>query len=119
MVSSVELDTLRTSRNPTVVVTTNGEVQTNEEAQVHIHDLDLFVSVQILDETPAVLSPGKLCEENGYSYEWVSGQKPHLSKQRKKILCKTENFIPLVVPGVRLLHPYRRTHHVKSSNRAK
>ena len=29
-----ELDTLRRSRNPTVVVTANGEVQTSEEAQV-------------------------------------------------------------------------------------
>ena len=25
--------------------------------------------------------------------------KPHLTKQGKKILCKTENFVPLVVPG--------------------
>ena len=37
------------------VITANGEVQTNE-AQVHIHDLDLFVTVQLLDDTPGVLS---------------------------------------------------------------
>ena len=30
--SSDEMDTLRRSRNPTTVVTANGEVQTNEEA---------------------------------------------------------------------------------------
>ena len=57
--SSEEIETLRSSRNPTVVVTANGEVQTNEEAQVYVHDLDLFVTVQILDDTPAVLSLGK------------------------------------------------------------
>ena len=65
--SSDEMDTLRRSRNPTTVVTANGEVETNEEAQVFVHDLDLFVTVQLLDETPADLSLGKLCSEHGHS----------------------------------------------------
>ena len=73
--SSDEMDTLRRSRNPTTVVTANGEVQTNEDAQVYVHDLDLFVAVQLLEDTPAVLSLGSLFEENGYSYEWSRGQK--------------------------------------------
>ena len=34
--SSDELDTLRKSRNPTTVITANGEVQANEEAQVYV-----------------------------------------------------------------------------------
>ena len=54
-------------QEPTTVVTANGQVQTNEEAQENVHDLDLFVTVQILDDTPAVLSLGKLCEEHGYT----------------------------------------------------
>ena len=99
-VSSDELETLERSRNPTTVVTATGEVQTNEEARVYVYDLDLFVSVQLFEDTPAVLSLGKLCEEHGYTYEWASGQKPHLTKQGKKILFKTEKFIPLVVPGL-------------------
>ena len=45
------------------------------------------------------LSLGKLCEEHGYTYEWASGQKPHLTKDGKKILCKTENYVLLVVLG--------------------
>ena len=53
---SDDMDTLRRSRNPTTVVTANGEVQTNEEAQVYVQDLDMFVTVQSLEETPAVLS---------------------------------------------------------------
>ena len=43
--SSDELDTLRRSRILTKVVTANGEVQTNEEAQENVHDLNLFVTV--------------------------------------------------------------------------
>ena len=58
-----ELYTLRRSRSPTVVLTAGGELRTNEEAQVFVHDLNLFVTVQLLQETPAVLSLGKLCED--------------------------------------------------------
>ena len=54
----------------------NGEVRTYEEAQVYVDDLDLFVTVQLLEKTPAVLSLGKLFEDHGYSCEWVSGHKP-------------------------------------------
>ena len=79
-VSSDELDTLRRSRNPTTVVTANGEVETNEKAQENVHDLDLFVTVHKLNNTPAVLSLGKFCEENRQTYEWASGHKPHLTK---------------------------------------
>ena len=39
-----------------MVVTANGELQTNEEAQVYVQDLRLFVTVQLLDDTPAVRS---------------------------------------------------------------
>ena len=47
-------------------------------ATVYVYDLDLFVIVQILRDTLAVLSLGKLCEDPGYSYEWAGGRKPHL-----------------------------------------
>ena len=36
---SGEMDTVKRSRTPTVVLTANGEVQTHEEAQVFVHDL--------------------------------------------------------------------------------
>ena len=47
-----------------------------------------------------MLSLGKLCDENGYSYEWINGQKPHLIKNGIRIPCNTENFVPIVVPGL-------------------
>ena len=73
--SSNKMETLLRSRNTTTVVTANGEVQTIEEIQVYVHDLELLVTVQVLEDTPAVLSHGKLWEEHGYTYEWASGQK--------------------------------------------
>ena len=63
--SSDELDTLRKSRNPTVVLTANGEVHTNEEARVFAHDSNLFGTVQLVEETLAVLSLGNFYEDHG------------------------------------------------------
>ena len=76
--NSAGLDTLTKSRSPTTVITANGEVQTHEEATVYVKELDVFLTRKVLENTPAVLSLGKLCDENGYSYEWINGQKPHL-----------------------------------------
>ena len=98
--SSDEKDTFKRSRHPTVVGTANGEVQTFEEAQICVHDLGLFVTVQLLDETPAVLTLGTLFEDDGYSYDWVSGQKTRLTKEGKTSTCKIHNHVPLVVPGL-------------------
>ena len=56
--------------------------------------------MKVLENTPAVLSLGKLCDEKGYSYEWINGRKPHLIKNGIRIICNTENFVPLVVPGL-------------------
>ena len=83
-----------------MVLTANEEVHTNEKAQEDVHDLNLFATVQVLEETLAVLPLGKLCEDHGYSHEWVSSQKPRLTKERKTIVCKTDTFVPLVVPGL-------------------
>ena len=97
--SSEEMGTVKRSRTPTVVLTANGEVHTHEEAQVFVHDLNQFVTVQLLEETPAVPSLGKLCKDHGYSFGWVSGQEPGFTQHGKSITCKRDNFVPPVVPG--------------------
>ena len=73
--NSAEMDTLTMSCSPTIVITANGEVQTHEEATVYVKELDIFLTLKVLVNTPAVLSLGKLCDENGYSYEWINSQK--------------------------------------------
>ena len=76
--SNAEMDTLTKSCSPAIVITVNGEVQTHEEATVYVEALDIFLTMKVLENTPAVLSLGKLCDENGYSYEWINRQN-HIS----------------------------------------
>ena len=98
--NAAALETVRVSRRPTTVITANGSIETNEEATVDVKDLHLFVTVQLLDDTPLVVSLGQLCEDHGYSHEWIQGQKPYLVKNGRNFLCRTDNHVPLVVLGV-------------------
>ena len=123
--SDAEVDTLTKSCSPTIVITANGEVQTHEEATVYVKELGIFLTMKVLEHTPAVLSLGKLCDENGYSCEWINGQKPHLIENGIRIPCNTENFVPIVVPGLSnsssgssstLRTPSRQESHSSSSS---
>ena len=98
--NSAELETMRTSRTPTTVMTANGVVQTREEATVFVKQLDLFVKVMLLEDTAAVVSLGKLCECHGYTYHWTSGQKPRSIRNGKRIDCNISNHVPFVFPGL-------------------
>ena len=95
-----EMDTLTKSCSPTIVTTANGEMQTHEEATVYVKELDIFLTMEVLKDTPAVLSLGKLCDENRCSYELINGRKPHLIRNGIRIHCNTENFVPIVVPSL-------------------
>ena len=92
------------SRNSVTVVTVNEVVQMNEDAPIYIyiHDLHLFVVVHLLEDILAVLSLDKLCEEHGYTYEWTSGHKPHLTKNGKNIFNITGNYVLSVAPWTRI-----------------
>ena len=118
--NKAELETVRISKNPIMVVTANGEVQTEEEATVYVRELDLLLTVMLLEDTPAVLSLGKLCEEVRYSYHWTSGQKPHLIKKVARKFIATHQImyhssylvyrrVPLHHPLPLLQHLHRRT----------
>ena len=97
--SSAALDTLRKSRNPTTVITANLEVQTSEEAQVYVHDPELFMTVQIFDDTAAVLSSGSRSAEKTRLYLRVD-QWSKATSDGKIILCSTENVVLVVVEGL-------------------
>ena len=49
----------------------------------------------LLEDTPAVLSRGTLCEDQGQTFLWTSGQKPHHIKNGR-IECNTANCVPIV-----------------------
>ena len=107
-----ELETVRISKSPTMVMTANGEVLAKEEATVYVRELDLFVTVMLLDNTPTVLSLGRLCEDHGYTHHWISGQarvaRNHISSRKVRKFIATNQIMYhssyLVYPRVSLPH---------------
>ena len=94
-----EMDTLTKSCSPSTVIAANGEVQTHEEATVYVKELDIVDS-----ESPrgyaSILSLGKLLRWKRI-FLWIDQRsKPHLINNGIRIQCNTENFIPIVVPGL-------------------
>ena len=93
---SVELETMRTSRSPTTVMTANGEVQTREEATTFVKQLDVFVKVFQQEETLAesflgetlwgsrVLKPLGQRSETTFHQKW---QKNRLQNIKRCTIC--------------------------------
>ena len=77
--SDAEMDTLTKSRSPTIVITANGEVQTHVKATVYVKEMNIFLTLKVLENTPAVLSLGRLCDENGSFLMNGSVVKNHIS----------------------------------------
>ena len=74
-----------------------------------VHDVNLFVTVQLLDETPAVLSLSKLCEDHGYSCEWVKRSKVTIDQRRIISYLLSFQGYPPILNTVRLQHRYHKT----------
>ena len=77
------------------LMTANGEVQTREEATVYVKELDLFVTVMFLDETPAVLSLGRSARIMGFLTTGPA-VKNHISpKGARKLTAKYQTMCHL------------------------
>ena len=94
------MDTLTKSCSPTIVITAKGEVQTHEDATVYVKELDIFLTVKVLENTPAVLSFESFSMKTDIPMNGSMVKKPHLIKNGIRIPCNTENFVPIVVPGL-------------------
>ena len=79
-----EPDTTGISKDPSVIMTANGTTHTTEEATEYVSDLDMFVQVQFLKDSPTVLSLGN-CERETFT-EWRPGQPSYLIKNGRKHL---------------------------------
>ena len=79
--NSAELSTMRTSSGPMTVMTADGEVRTNKEATENVKQLDSFVTVMLLQETPAVPSLVKTLPK---TWENVSLEKRSESTSHQK-----------------------------------
>ena len=95
---TAEMKIIRKTSHVVYLQTANGVIEVEEEVSITLQDLggESIVAL-ILDNTPAVLSLGKLIRENHYTYVWQPGQPPTLREQNGAVIVLHEDSdVPLL-----------------------
>ena len=103
----------RQSEVPICLATANGSTRADEEADLTVDALHKPFSAYILDETPAVLSVGVRCMQQGYSFVWPADGKPYFIRpDRKVILLNVDGMVPVIDSTCEVVGPHEfKTEH--------
>ena len=67
--------------------TANGQVKAQWEADIYVQELECWLPSLLLQNTPAVLSLGRLVENEGFEFIWKTHETPYLLRGDTKVLC--------------------------------
>lgn len=82
---------------PISLLTANGATTADEVVDVDIHGLTKPCQPLVMEHTPAVLSVGIRCLEQGYSFVWPAGGKPILVRPDQKVVeLEVDGHVPVL-----------------------
>jgi hypothetical protein len=94
------------ARNRVELCTANGRTTVDREVELQCGPLHEHVSPLLLKSTPAVLSIGRRCVNDGYSFHWVSGESPYMVlPDGRRILWLAHESAPKNFTGVDVTDP--------------
>ena len=94
--------------NPMGFNTANGSTVAHNVAPLYIDELNCNISPYVLPSTPAVVSMGKRCGHEGYSFIWMDGKCPYfITPDKKRIRLRVVGDIPYIAPGDPFCQPVR------------
>ena len=88
--------------NPIPITTANGEVKIHAQVYVYVKELCIYVWAYVLDCDVAVLSLGMLCDDEGFTYQWVANTPPTLTKDGFTVTCYPSHNVPVIFPAALL-----------------
>ena len=98
--------------DPIMFHTANGSTATQTEAEIDLGTFDEISQAYVLDDTPSVMSLGKRCMEEGYSFVWPSGKMPFMiTKNGERIDLTIHDNIPYIDLGTYECTPYECQQH--------
>ena len=99
MLKDVSAKNCRAAEHPISLVTANGSTEASEVADVKLPALPDPVQPYVLNHTPAVLSVGTRCVNQGYSFVWPANGKPiKLSSSRSKVMSRFWKTLARSIP---------------------
>ena len=97
MLKDVSAENCRAAEHPISLVTANGSTEASEVADVKLSALPDPVHPYVLDHTPAVLSVGTRCVDQGYNFVWPANGKPILVRPNDKVVqLKIYGHVPVL-----------------------
>jgi hypothetical protein len=91
---------IRDAEEPLVFRTANGRTEAESTIKVPCKEIGCSVDAYVLQNTPAVISMGKKCMEEGCSFVWPAGESPFLIDSKGKVMIfEVRDNIPYVVTG--------------------
>ena len=97
---SAELETMRTSRSPAMVMTANGEVLAKEETTVYVKELDLFGTVMLLEEHPQFFHSESSARIMGILITGPAVKNHTSPKMERELIAIFHTMCHFVVPGL-------------------
>ena len=95
-----ELKTRRKRPSPISLFTANGTVSVTEEINIYVADLGIHVWAQLMHtDTPAVLSLGRLVNEEDFTYIWKPQNPAVLLRGQQRVVCEEQIYVPYVYPA--------------------
>ena len=83
------------SHEPLELITANGSQSADQQASVHIDCIDKEVHPYVLPDTPAVISVGMRCIQDGWDFVWKSFSRPYFKKKDgTKIKLEVKDYVP-------------------------
>ena len=101
------------SSNPVRMLTAHGESSSTKQGKVFVPRLGKTIDPYLVKSTPAVLSVGMRCIDDGYDFVWNGsrGEDPYFVKPDGKIIPLTVNdYVPYLAakPGGSVAAPVKR-----------
>ena len=88
--------------------TANGSTTARQVAPLFIDELGCNVSPYVLPSTPAVVSMGKRCMHEGYSFVWMDGKSPYfITPDKRRMRLRVLDEIPYIIPGDPFCQPVK------------
>ena len=102
-ISLEEQETITVSKTPTKAFTADAPTRTTDLAAVDVKELEMFVTVQLAKDHPAITYIWKILEEHWYFFEWREKANEldqawqnyslHIGQFRDQELLKTKSFL--------------------------
>ena len=88
-------DLIYHSNEPLELITANGSQSADQQASIHIDCINKEVHPYVLPDTPAVISVGMRCIQDGWDFVWRKFSRPYFRKKDgSKIKLEVKDYVP-------------------------